>query len=597
MKQKERSEIKLEDTWDLTVIFKSDNDFYNELNKLKDDIKDIVKYKGVILKSSKNLLEFLELSDKLERRLYKLYYYAHLNFDVDTTNSKSLEKMDKVSDLMTTYSDLTSFIGPELLKSNFSLIEKYLKEETKLKKYRYNLEVIYRYKKHVLSEKEESLLANLSNSLAASSDIYESLTDSDLTFGNIRVDSKNYEFTESNYSKFIEHKDRNVRKKAFNLLYKTYGKYSHTIANTFKSNIETNTKLAKIRKYNSAIEASLFSDNIDVRVYDNLITTVRNHLDVLYDYYDLKRDVLGLKKLHLYDIYANMVSEVDKTYTFLEAKDIVLDALKVLGDDYQEKLRKAFNNRYIDIYNNKGKRGGAYSSGFYDTNPYILLNFEGKYNDVTTLAHELGHSMHTLYSCEANPYNLSKYKIFVAEVASTVNELILIKYLIKKTNKKQEKLYLLNKLLELFKGTIYRQTMFSEFEEKMTYDHENGTVLTSDYLNKEYFKIVKDYFGNNVCCDDLIANEWMRIPHFYYNFYVYKYAIGLSAACKIVHDIEKLGLVGVERYLKFLKSGGSMDPSDELLLCGVDINKSDYIEEALAFFKETIEEFKKISKE
>jgi len=597
MKQKERAEIKIEDTWDLTVIFKNDNEFYLELNNLKTDIKEITKYKGIILKNSKNLLEFLELSDKLDRRLYKLYYYAHLNFDVDTTNSNSLEKMEKVSELMTNYSDLTSFVESELLKSDFSLIEKYLVEEKELKKYRFNLEKIYRYKKHVLSEKEESILANLSNSLEASSSIYESLTDSDLTFGNIKVDGKIYEFTESNYSKFIENKDRNIRKKAFNILYKTYSKYSHTIANTFRSNIETNTKIAKIRKYNSSIEASLFSDNIDVSIYDNLIKTVRNNLSVLYDYYDLKKEMLGLKELHLYDIYANMVNDVDRSYTFDEAKNIVLDALKVLGDDYQNKLNKAFNNRYIDKYNNKGKRGGAYSSGFYDTNPYILLNFEGKYNDVTTLAHELGHSMHTLYSCEANPYNLSQYKIFVAEVASTVNELILIKYLIKKTNKKQEKLYLLNKLLELFKGTIFRQTMFSEFEEKMTYDHEKGIILTNDYLNKEYYRIVKDYFGNNVISDDLIKYEWMRIPHFYYNFYVYKYAIGLSAACKIVHDIEELGKVGVEKYLKFLKSGGSMYPSDELLLCDVDIHKSDYIEEALSFFKNTIEEFKKISKE
>ena len=594
MKQRVRSEIDVKDTWDLTPIYKTDEDFFKDYNLFKEEKNEIEKYKGRILESSKTLLEFLKLSDKLERKLYRLYYYAHLNYDVDTTNSKSLEKTEMISQLMTEYSSLTSFINPELLKGDYNKVLDFIKEEKELEKYRFNLENIYRYKKHILSEKEEKLLSNLGVSLDAASSIYETLTDSDLTFGNITVDGKKYEFTESNYSKFIESNDRNIRKKAFTLLFKTYNKYAHTFADTFRYNIESNSKLAKIKKYNSSIEASLYSDNIDVSVYNNLIKTVRKHLNVLYDYYDLKKEVLNLDKLHLYDIYANMASDVDKHYTFEEAKNIVLEGLQILGEDYQKKLNKAFDNRYIDIYNNKGKRSGAYSSGFYDTNPYILLNFEGKYNDVTTLAHELGHSMHTLYSCEANPYNTSSYQIFVAEVASTVNELILIKYLIKKTNVKEEKLYLLNKLLELFKGTIFRQTMFAEFEQKMYGDHEKGIVLTSDYISNNYYKIVKDYFGKNVVCDKLIENEWMRIPHFYYYFYVYKYAIGLSAACKIVHNIETMGNVGVKKYLKFLKTGGSMYPRDELLVTDVDVNSPDFIEDAIDFFKETNEEFRKI---
>ena len=594
MKQRVRSEIDVKDTWDLTPIYKTDDDFFKDYNLFKEEKNEIEKYKGRILESSKTLLEFLKLSDKLERKLYRLYYYAHLNYDVDTTNSKSLEKTEMVSQLMTEYSSLTSFINPELLKGDYKKVLEFIKEEKELEKYQFNLENLYRYKKHILSEKEEKLLSNLGVSLDAASSIYETLTDSDLTFGNITVDGKKYEFTESNYSTFIESKDRNVRKKAFTLLFKTYNKYAHTFADTFRYNIESNSKIAKIKKYISSIEASLYSDNIDVSVYNNLIKTVRKHLNVLYDYYDLKKEVLNLDKLHLYDIYANMVDDVDKHYTFQEAKDIVLEGLQILGEDYQKKLNKAFDNRYIDIYNNKGKRSGAYSSGFYDTNPYILLNFEGKYNDVTTLAHELGHSMHTLYSTEANPYNTSSYQIFVAEVASTVNELILIKYLIKKTNVKEEKLYLLNKLLELFKGTIFRQTMFAEFEQKMYDDHEKGIVLTSDYISNSYYKIVKDYFGKNVVCDKLIENEWMRIPHFYYYFYVYKYAIGLSAACKIVHNIETMENVGVEKYLKFLKTGGSMYPRDELLVTDVDVNSPDFIEDAIDFFKETIEEFRKI---
>ena len=594
MKQKKRSEIDINSTWDLTAIYKSIDDFNKDYNFLEGNINTLEKYKGKLLENPSNLLEFLESSDNLERKLYKLYYFAHLNFDVDTTNSSSLELTERVSKLMTKYSETLSFVDPELLKGDFKTILKFIELEPKLEKYKFNFEKLYRYKKHTLGESEEKLLSSLGISLSASENIYESLTDSDLTFGNIIVDGVRHEFTESNYSSFIENPNRDIRKKAFNLLFKTYKKYSHTIANTFRYNIETNSKLAKIRHYDSAIGASLYGDNIDLSVYNNLIKTVRNNLNVLYDYYKLKKEVLNIPKMHLYDIYANMIFEVDKTYTFNEAKNIVLDALSVLGDDYIQKLNKAFDNRYIDIYNNKGKRGGAYSSGFYDTYPYILLNFEGKYNDVTTLAHELGHSMHTLYSCESNPYNTSSYQIFVAEVASTVNELILIKYLINKTNVPEEKLYLLNKLLELFKGTIFRQTMFAEFEQEMYGAHEKGIVLTSDYLNNEYYKLVKAYFGEDVVCDKLIESEWMRIPHFYYNFYVYKYAIGLASACKIVHDIEKDKELGVKKYIEFLKTGGSMYPSDELKVCGVDVTKPDFILDAIDYFKDTIKEFRKI---
>lgn len=289
-----------------------------------------------------------------------------------------------------------------------------------------------------------------------------------------------------------------------------------------------------------------------------------------------------------------MVENVSKKYTFHEAKKLVLDGLSILGDDYNKKLNQAFDERFIDIYNNKGKRSGAYSSGFYDTNPYILLNFEGNYSDVTTLAHELGHSMHTMYSCLNNPYNTSSYKIFVAEVASTVNELLLLKDLIRKTKDREEKLFLLNKLLELFKGTIFRQTMFAEFERDMYSDHENGVILTSEYLNSKYYELVKKYFGPRVICDELIKYEWMRIPHFYYNFYVYKYAIGLSAACKIVHDIETKGESAINKYINFLKTGGSMYPSEELLVCDVDITSPKFIEDAVLMFKDTIDEFRKI---
>ena len=594
MKQKKRSEIKEEDTWDLSVLYKNTEAFKEEYKKLKEDIKEIEKYKGKLLESADTLLNFLKLEDTLERRLYKLYYYAHLNFDVDTTNAKSLELTAEISQLITIYSTLTSFVDPELLKAEYAKILRFYEEKPELLTYRFNLENLYRYKKHTLKETEEKILSTLSEALNASDEIYESLTDSDLTFGNIVVDGKRIEFTESNYSTFIESNDRKVRQKAFNILFKNYQKYIHTIANTFRFHVETASKLAKLKHYESSLTASLFQENIDIKVYENLIKTVRKNLSTLYDYYNLKKEVLGLDKLHLYDIYANMVSDIDVKYTFDEAKNIVLDALGILGTDYQKKLTKAFNNRFIDIYNNKGKRSGAYSSGFYDTPPYILLNYEGGYSDLTTLAHELGHSMHTMYSCENNPYNTSSYQIFVAEVASTVNELLLLKYLLKKTDSKKEKLFLLNKLLELFKGTIFRQTMFAEFEKNMYESHEKGIVLTPEYLNSEYYKLVCDYFGRDVVKDKLIQYEWMRIPHFYYNFYVYKYAIGLSAACKIVHDIELNGEKAISNYLAFLKTGGSMYPSEELKIAGVDISSPEFIEEAISMFKETISEFREI---
>ena len=594
MKQKKRSEIKEEDTWDLSVLYKNTEAFKEEYKKLKDDIKEIEKYKGKLLESADTLLNFLKLEDTLERRLYKLYYYAHLNFDVDTTNAKSLELTAEISQLITIYSTLTSFVDPELLKAEYAKILRFYEEKPELLTYRFNLENLYRYKKHTLKENEEKILSTLSEALNASDEIYESLTDSDLTFGNIVVDGKRIEFTESNYSTFIESNDRKVRQKAFNILFKNYQKYIHTIANTFRFHVETASKLAKLKHYESSLTASLFQENIDIKVYENLIKTVRENLSTLYDYYNLKKEVLGLDKLHLYDIYANMVSDIDVKYTFDEAKNIVLDALGILGTDYQKKLTKAFNNRFIDIYNNKGKRSGAYSSGFYDTPPYILLNYEGGYSDLTTLAHELGHSMHTMYSCENNPYNTSSYQIFVAEVASTVNELLLLKYLLKKTDSKKEKLFLLNKLLELFKGTIFRQTMFAEFEKNMYESHEKGIVLTPEYLNSEYYKLVCDYFGRDVVKDKLIQYEWMRIPHFYYNFYVYKYAIGLSAACKIVHDIELNGEKAISNYLAFLKTGGSMYPSEELKIAGVDISSPEFIEEAISMFEGTISEFREI---
>ena len=593
MKQKKRSEIDLVDTWDLTLIFKNDAEFEKSLKETQKEISKISDYKGRILESSDTLLSFLELTDEIECKLYKLYYYAHLNLDTDTTNTKYQDMEGRVTNLLQEESVLSSFVLPELLKGDYDVVLEYIKENDKLKKYRFNLEMVYRYQNHSLSEESEELLSNISKSFIAS-DAFEALTDADMTFGNIHVDGEEVELTESNYNTFIRSHNRDVRKEAFERLLGTYGNFKNTLAKTFSGNVDLLTSMAKVKHFNSSLEASLYGDNISPDVYNKLIDTVNNNLDTLYKYYALKKKVLNVSELHLYDIYVPMVNSNDKNYTFEEAKKIVLEALSVLGEDYIQNLNKAFDERWIDIYNNKGKRGGAYSSGFYDTKPYLLLNFEGRYEDVTTLAHELGHSMHTFYSCSNQPYNLSSYNIFVAEVASTVNELLLVHYLIKNSKDDEEKLFLLNQLMELYKGTIFRQVMFAEFERDMHAYNEKGGILTNEYLCDKYYEIVKKYFGKDVYSDELIKNEWMRIPHFYYDFYVYKYAIGLSCATKIVDGILNNREKALENYLDFLKTGGSMYPADELKVAGVDIFSETLYTDAIKAFDSYIDSFAKI---
>ena len=595
MKQKLREEIKEEDTWDLTYIFKDENEFNKSYDEVKEEIKEVSNYKGKLLENSNSLLSYLKYSDKLERKLYRLYYYAHLNLDTDTTNTKAQAREGRVANLLQEFGILSSFVLPELLKGDYKRVKEFIKENKDLEQYSFNLEEVYRYQDHSLSEENEKLLSTISKSFIAD-ETFEALTDADMTFPSILVDGESVELTESNYNTFIRSSNRDVRRDAFNTLLKTYGNYKNTLAKTFSGNVELLTSMAKVKKFASSIEASLYHDNIPVSVYNKLIDIINKNMDILYKYYDLKKEVLNLDELHLYDIYVPIVDNIEKKYSFEEAKETVLEALSVLGDDYINNLSKAFTERWIDIYNNKGKRGGAYSSGFYDTKPYLLLNFEGKYEDVTTLAHELGHSMHTYYSCHNQPYNLSSYNIFVAEVASTVNELLLVHYLISHSKDNKEKLFLINALLELYKSTIYRQVMFAEFERDMHNTVEKGEVLTNEYLSTKYYELVKRYFGDNVICDDVIKNEWMRIPHFYYNFYVYKYAIGLSCATKIVNGILNKEEGALDKYLAFLKTGGSMYPSEELKVAGVDIYDENVYQEAIDTFNNYIELFKNIAK-
>lgn len=593
--EKLRCEIEDEYKWDLTKIYKDEKEWQKDFDDVKEEILKATSYKNSFLINGKKLYEYLKYDEVVSRKLEKIYYYAHLNHDADTLNEKYKIMTNKVSDLFTKYNELSSFVVPEILKLDEKKLASFYEDEKKLEDYRFSIENIYRFKNHTLDEEKEKMLSNLSKCLSNPEETYEALTDSDFEYDYITDEKGNkIKFNESNYSLFIKSKDRSVRKKAFEMLHNKYKKYIRTITSTYKGEVETNVVLAKIRNYDSAISASLYSDNVSQDIYNNLIKVVNDNMDVLYKYYDLKKEILSLNRLHMYDTYVEIINKVSKKYTFDEAKEIVMEALSVLGDKYIKNLKKAFDEKWIDIYHSKGKRSGAYSSGNFDVNPYVLLNFEGTLDDVSTLAHELGHSMHTYLSCKNNPYQYSSYEIFVAEVASTVNELLLANYMLKSSKNKEEKLAIINHILDLYKATLYRQTMFAEFEKETHKLREKGEVLTSDLLSNMYYDLVKKYFGPNVLCDDLIRYEWARIPHFYYNFYVYKYATGISAASYIVDGILNNREGALKNYINFLKTGGSMYPLDELKIAGVDLNSKSVVLSAIKTFERYLKEFKDI---
>ena len=591
-----RSDVKVEDTWDLSKLFSSVSEFNNTYDMVKEEIVNFVKYKDYDLTNNDNLLEVMDKSYEIERILDRLSAYTSLLFDEDTTNSESLSLKGRVSNLYDLYSNNSYFLVPNLLKIDYSVIKDMLSDE-RLKGYERVFENIFRYKKYTLSDKEEELLSKIGKMLGNNYDTYEMIKDADISFDSIIVDGKEQELNNSNYTLYIEDKNRDIRKSTFKSLYKTYKQFKESFASTLYGNVKEDVVSAKIRGYSSAMEESLYHDELNMSVYNNLVDTINKHMDVVYKYYDLKKNILGLDELHLYDVYTPIVVDYDKKYDFEEAKKIVLDTVNVLGEDYVNTLRQGYIDRWVDIYPNKGKRTGAYSGGCYDSYPYILLNYQNKFDDVSTLIHESGHSMHSYYSREANSYPYGYYSIFVAEVASTVNELLLSKYMYKHSTDKKEKLFILNRLMELFRATIYRQTMFAEFEKDIYEMVENDEVLTSDLLCDKYYDINKKYFGNNVIIDDEIRYEWERIPHFYYNFYVYKYATGLSAACYIVNRILSGEENAVEDYINFLKCGKSRSPLDSLLVAGVDLSDSKVIEEAIKMFDDTIEEFKKLYSE
>lgn len=588
----DRCDVLEKDTWDLRVIYDETDKFNSDYEEVRNLINDIKKYENTMLNSAKEFYETLNSYYSVSRRLEKLYCYANLLFDTDTSDNVSQSLKGKVTNLYALLEKNSYFIVPNILKLEYSDIERFYKEVPELNEYEIALREEFRFKEHTLSDNEEKLLSSLGKMLGNNYDTYELFKDCDLSFGDITLeDGSKVTINNSNYSLYIENKNREIRRDTFVTLYKTYKQYKNTFASLISNNINEDISISKIKKYNSAIECSLYKDEIDLSVYDNLISSVNDGLSILYKYYDIKKKVLGVSELHLYDVYVSMLKEYNKEYKYDDAVEIVKRALGVLGEDYIKVIDDGIKKRWIDVYPTKNKRTGGYSSGGYDTYPYILLNYQDKYNDMSTLAHELGHSMHSYYARSNNSYIYGDYSIFVAEVASTVNELLLAKYMLKNSSSKEEKLYILNKLMELFRATIFRQTMFAEFERDIYNLSENDEVLTADKLCDMYYLLNKKYFGDNVVIDDEIRYEWERIPHFYYNFYVYKYATGLSYACNIVNNILSGKENVVKNYINFLKCGRTKNPRDSLLVAGVDITKKEVVDNAIKMFDDILNEF------
>ena len=594
IKDKTRDEIDDKYKWDLSQIYSSLEEWNKDFEYVKANGDKYLEFKGK-LNNADNILNYFKFDEEFSKKADSLYMYAALKFDEDTSNSKYQELKGKIEKELTDLSAKTSFVIPEMLKLSKEDFEIFISENSELKMYDYEFKNILRMKDHILSDKEEELLASLGKSLNNSEDTASYLRNSDMKFGIIKdSDNNDVELSNINFSKYIMDNNREVRKSAFYTLYKEYENLQNTFASSYSGKVNTDNVIALRRGYKDAREAALFDSNIDGRVYDNLIDVLHHNLNIMDDYYALKKEVMGLDELHIYDIYGALVPDSSKSYTFEEAKNIVMDALSILGDNYINDLKKAFDEKWIDVMPSRGKKGGAYSWGCYTSCPYLLLNFNGKFDDVSTLAHELGHSMHSYYSNKNNPYIYHQYKIFVAEVASQVNELILARYLINHTDDKNEKFAILDSLMELFKGSIVRQTMFAEFEDLMHRKEQDGYVLTSEFISDNYYELYKKYSGNNMISDKEIRYEWEKIPHFYYNFYVYQYATGLAAASYIATKIMSGDKEMLNNYLKFLTLGGSMDPIDELKVSGVDMNNPDVIQSAMDMFKDLIDEFKEI---
>ncbi|AST90617.1 MULTISPECIES: oligoendopeptidase F [Sutcliffiella] len=591
----ERHEITVEDTWRLEDIFPTDQDWENEFLEVKNMIPKISEFAGTLSTSANKLYEVLQYQDEISSRLGKLYTYAHMRYDQDTTNAFYQGLNDRAANLYTQVASALSFVVPEILSMDEEQLKNFVQDNSDLQLYEHALDEINRQRPHILSAKEESLLAQASEVMGNSSNTFGMLNNADLTFPSIKDENgEEVEITHGRYIRFLESEDRRVREDAFKGVYETYGKYKNTFASTLSGTVKKDNFQAKVRNYDSARHAALSNNNIPETVYDNLVNTINDNLHLLHRYVDLRKKVLGVDELHMYDLYTPLIKDVKMKVPYGEAKDYLLKGLAPLGEDYLNIVQEGFNNRWVDVQENKGKRSGAYSSGTYGTNPYILMNWQDNINNLFTLAHEFGHSVHSYYTRKTQPYPYGNYSIFVAEVASTCNEALLNDYLLKTIDDEQKKLYLLNHYLEGFRGTVFRQTMFAEFEHQIHQLAQNGEALTADLFTEKYYELNKKYFGENIHIDEEIGLEWARIPHFYYNYYVYQYATGYSAATALSKQILEEGQPAVDRYIEFLSAGSSDYPIEVLKKAGVDMTQSSPIEEACKVFEQKLTEMEKL---
>jgi len=580
--------------WKLEDIYPSDEAWEIDYKRLKGIIPAILEYKGR-LNSARNLCAAFKLCDEINETLEALFTYARMRRDEDNTNPKYQALADRAMNLLVDVKSALSFIIPEVLSLSYDEIYNYFEEEPALRLYEHYINDIMRRKSHVLSADEEDILARTAEISEAPDLIFTMLNDADIKFPFVKNENGDeVELTKGRYIQFMESQNQDVRKEAFEALYDTYTSFKNTLSGTLGSNIKKDIFFSNVRKYPSSLAASLDDENIPISVYDNLINTINDNLNLMHRYVGLKKKVLNLDELHMYDLYVPLISNVKIKVTYEEAVSEVLNGLAPLGEEYLEVLKRGFENRWIDVYENRGKTSGAYSWGCYGVHPFVLLNFQGTLDDIFTIAHEMGHSLHTYYSSSSQPYIYSQYTIFVAEVASTLNELLLMNYMLNNVNDQNMKLYLINHYLEEFRTTVYRQTMFAEFEKIIHEQAENGYSLTADNMSHIYYDLNLKYHGHDIVIDDKIAIEWARIPHFYNSFYVYKYAVGFAAAAALSQNILQEGQSAVDRYITFLKSGSMDYPLELLKKAGVDMTSSEPIEAALDVFRNLLKQMEDI---
>lgn len=589
-----RSEAPKETMWRLEDLFPSQAAWDAEYAEVKKKIGEVSRFHGK-LKDADTIAGCFALEDEISLHTERLYVYARMHHDEDTTDPVYQALSDKAKKLSVEVSEALSFITPEILSLSEDELRR-LAADPKLAKYKHTLEEMLRQKPHVLTKSEEALLAQVGNISQAPGTIFSMMNNADLKFPKIKNDKgEEVELTHGTYIQFLESRNQEVRKAAFKAMYETYGKWKNTLASTLNANVTKNIFYAKARKYPSALEMSLFGDNVPKSVYDNLIATIHEHLPLMHRYMALRKKLLKVDELHMYDLFTPLVEEFDMHITYDEAKKIVYDSLAPLGEDYRKALQEGFDNHWIDVYENEGKRSGAYSWGAYGTHPYVLLNHKDNLNSMFTLTHEMGHALHSYFSDANNDYRNAQYTIFLAEVASTLNESLLMDYLLKKSTDPKEKMYLLTYYADQFRTTVFRQTMFAEFEKIIHEMAERGEALTPQVLCDIYYDLNRKYYGDGMVVDKDIEMEWARIPHFYTSFYVYKYATGFSAATSFAKQITEEGQPAVERYLGFLKSGGSDYSINILKKAGVDMSSPEPIRQAMSVFEGLIEEMEKMT--